>query len=153
MWITNVSFYDIKHGNFPNPGKNSMLIQIVDPCIEFPIPYENCTCCLSTMKPYNEFKEIHQFTFADVDNEIDIAWEFRMNTEQCASIVNLLQHAKANKMNVVVHCIAGVCRSGAVVEVGTMIGFEDLGAYRQPNVFVKQSLMKGLDLIPEYYEK
>jgi predicted protein tyrosine phosphatase len=47
-------------------------------------------------------------------------------------------------MNVVVHCMAGICRSGAVVEVGVMMGFNDCEKYRQPNLRVKHKLMKQL---------
>jgi predicted protein tyrosine phosphatase len=41
-----------------------------------------------------------------------------------------------------VHCVAGLCRSGAVTEVGVMMGFEDTHRYRNPNVFVKKMLMR-----------
>jgi hypothetical protein len=36
MWIQNVALSDIKKGFHINPGDNAMLIQIVDPCMEFP---------------------------------------------------------------------------------------------------------------------
>jgi predicted protein tyrosine phosphatase len=47
-------------------------------------------------------------------------------------------------MNVVVHCMAGVCRSGAVAEVGVMMGFRDVGRMRIPNVRVKTMMMREL---------
>ena len=49
-------------------------------------------------------------------------------------------------MNVVVHCTAGICRSGAVVEVATMMGFADCDNFRQPNLRVKHKMMKVLGL-------
>ena len=49
-----------------------------------------------------------------------------------------------NAMNVVVHCHAGICRSGAVVEVATMMGFTATDRYRQPNLRVKSKMMKVL---------
>ena len=49
-------------------------------------------------------------------------------------------------MNVVVHCHAGVCRSGAVAEVGITMGFEDTGVFRAPNLMVKHKLMKALGM-------
>jgi len=55
-----------------------------------------------------------------------------------------LQHAKDNRMNVVVHCFAGICRSGAVCEVGVMMGFEDTGRFRSPNLLVKHRMMRAL---------
>ena len=54
------------------------------------------------------------------------------------------QHALANRMNVVVHCHAGVCRSGAVCEIGVMLGFDDTEAFRSPNLLVKHRMMKQL---------
>ena len=38
MWIENVSLENIKRGYHFYPGVNSMLIQIVDPDMEFPKP-------------------------------------------------------------------------------------------------------------------
>jgi rhodanese-related sulfurtransferase len=64
--------------------------------------------------------------------------------EQAQQLVTLLQHAKDNHMNVVVHCHAGVCRSGAVAEVGVMLGFDDAEAFRSPNLLVKHKMMKHL---------
>jgi hypothetical protein len=63
---------------------------------------------------------------------------------QADELVRLLQHAKDNRMNVVVHCFAGICRSGAVCEVGVMLGFRDTGRFRQPNLLVKHRMMKAL---------
>jgi hypothetical protein len=47
-------------------------------------------------------------------------------------------------MNVIVHCVAGVCRSGAVCEVGVMLGFDDTEAFRSPNLLVKHRMMRCL---------
>jgi hypothetical protein len=47
-------------------------------------------------------------------------------------------------MNVVVHCHAGVCRSGAVCEIGVMLGFNDTEAFRSPNLLVKHRMMRAL---------
>ena len=58
--------------------------------------------------------------------------------------MSLLKHALTNHMNVVVHCYAGICRSGAVAEVGVMMGFQDCERSRIPNLRVKQKLMKQL---------
>jgi len=62
----------------------------------------------------------------------------------------LLQHALANHMNVIVHCHAGVCRSGAVAEVGIMLGFRDTEAFRAPNLLVKHRMMTALGM---YYDE
>jgi hypothetical protein len=41
----------------------------------------------------------------------------------------------------------GVCRSGAVAEVGVMMGFRDVGNWRAPNSMVKRKLMEQLGMI------
>jgi rhodanese-related sulfurtransferase len=70
--------------------------------------------------------------------------EMRCSQEQANELVRLLQHALDNRMNVVVHCTAGVCRSGAVAEVGVMMGFDDCERFRSPNLLVKHRMMKAL---------
>ena len=130
-WIQNVALADIPKGQHIRVGENSMLIQIVDPAMEFPTPIY-------------KFKEVHQFEFLDL--EVGDKWgeEFKVTDAQAAELVRLLQHALANRMDVVVHCVAGVCRSGAVCEVGVMMGFQDTEAYRSPNLMVKHKMMKVL---------
>ena len=131
---------DIKQGAHIEAGENSMLIQIVDPAYEFPTPLKT-------------FKEVHQFEFLDIEkdgltndgsgNQIDMS-EFAVTDEQAQQLVTLLQKALDNRMNVVVHCHAGVCRSGAVAEVGVMMGFSDSESFRSPNLLVKHKMMKSL---------
>ena len=130
-WIQNVALADIPRGFHYDPGFNSMLIQIVDPCMEFP-------------EPKHEFREQHQFEFLDLEESDAWGHEFKITDEQAFDLVALLAHAFENKMNVVVHCVAGVCRSGAVCEVGTMMGFRDTEVYRAPNLMVKHKMMKVL---------
>ena len=73
--------------------------------------------------------------------------------EDAAKLVALLKHALDNKMNVVVHCFAGICRSGAVCEVGVMMGFQDAERTRIPNLRVKQKLMRQLGWTYDSNEK
>jgi|APSaa5957512576_1039674.scaffolds.fasta_scaffold00582_26 predicted protein tyrosine phosphatase len=130
MKIQNVSYADIVTGVHVNPGTNSMLIQIVDPGMEFPLPN-------------HQFKSMHQFEFTDVECSDDVGWESRITKAQTRDIANLIRKAKHGDMNIVVHCVAGVCRSGAVVEVATMAGFDDIpGIFRLPNIYVKRMLME-----------
>ena len=139
-WIQNVSMKDIRAGQHIEAGENSMLIQIVDPGYTFP-------------QPLKEFKEVHQFEFLDIErdgltnngsgNWIDMS-EFAVTDEQAQQLVTLLQRALDLRMNVVVHCHAGVCRSGAVAEVGVMLGFDDSESFRSPNLLVKHKMMKVL---------
>jgi predicted protein tyrosine phosphatase len=132
MWIQNVALSDIKKGFHINPGDNAMLIQIVDCGYEFPTPLY-------------KFKEVHQFEFLDVEEKDYVLEEaMKCSQEQANELVRLLQHAQKNRMNVIVHCHAGVCRSGAVCEVGVMMGFDDTEVFRSPNLLVKHKMMKAL---------
>lgn len=142
MWIQNVSKYDIVAGDFKDPGPNSMLIQILDPGEEFP-------------GPPSIFSEVHRFEFLDVegsgytnlgDGELTDVSEFLITPQQGKEIAQLLLKARSKKMNVVVHCHAGIFRSGAVAEVGVMMGFDDVGAFRCPNRLVKHTIMKAMNM-------
>jgi rhodanese-related sulfurtransferase len=130
-WIENVSLGDIPKGRHHNAGENSMLIQIVDPDMEFPTPM-------------HKFKETHQFKFLDLEKDDDANEALKVSDTQAEQLVNLLKHALDKRMNVVVHCVAGVCRSGAVCEVGVMMGFNDCEVFRSPNLLVKHKMMRVL---------
>jgi protein tyrosine phosphatase len=143
MWIQNIGAADCAHGNHFDCGDNSMLIQISDPD-----PKENETLKLFVTPwfptPKHTFKEVHQFQFLDVDGEGKLVDDYGITDAQANDIVNLLKHALDNRMNVVVHCFAGVCRSGAVAEVGVMMGFIDTESFRLPNTRVKTKMLKAL---------
>jgi rhodanese-related sulfurtransferase len=131
-WIQNVSLADVRKGHHIRVGENSMLIQIVDPDLEHP-------------EPAHKFGEVHKFKFLDLeksDDCINDAW--KIQDEQAEQLVALLQHALEKRMDVVVHCVAGVCRSGAVAEVGVMLGFDDAESFRSPNLLVKHKMMQKL---------
>jgi predicted protein tyrosine phosphatase len=118
-----------------------MLIQIMDPCPSW------------WPDPAHEFREIHRFEFMDVERDDKWPDEAKITPAQAEEIVRLLQHALDNRMNVVVHCMAGLCRSGAVTEVGVMMGFDDTKRFRSPNMMVKHSLMKALGWTYDENEK
>lgn len=132
MWIQNVAWSDIKKGFHINPGENAMLIQIVDCGMEFP-------------EPLYKFKHVAQFQFLDLEqNDFALEEEMKITDDQAKSLCLLLKQAYANQMNVIVHCVAGVCRSGAVCEIGVMMGFDDTEVFRSPNLLVKHKMMKYL---------
>ena len=131
-WIQNCAADDIPKGFHVAVKENSMLIQIADPASWFPTPK-------------HQFKEVHQFEFLDVEEKDHVDDEaMKCSHEQAAELVRLLQHALANNMDVIVHCFAGICRSGAVCEVGVMMGFQDTERFRSPNLLVKHRMMKSL---------
>lgn len=132
--IENVGIKEIIAGHHFDCGDNAMLIQIMD------------TGTFSFPKPKHNFKEFHRFEFMDIGDDAGDMQEAGCSEYQAVQLVNLLKHALANDMNVVVHCHAGICRSGAVVEVATMMGFEDTERRRIPNTRVKRLMMKELGL-------
>ena len=148
-WIENIPLANVATGQHHDCGANSMLIQISDYDMAFPVPK-------------HDFKEVHKFTFLDVEEDgmtntgggrsIDLS-EFAITDEQAAELVRLLQHAQENRMNVVVHCHAGICRSGAVAEVGVMMGFADCERFRIPNLLVKHRMMRALGWTYDANEK
>jgi predicted protein tyrosine phosphatase len=140
-WIENVAAADVPMRFHHDAGPNSMLIQIMDPCPTW------------WPAPAHEFKEVHQFEFMDVERDDKWPDEAKITAAQAEEIVRLLKHALENRMNVVVHCMAGLCRSGAVAEVGVMMGFEDTERFRSPNLLVKHSLMKALGWTYDENEK
>lgn len=132
MWIQNVAATDIPNGFHVAVKENSMLIQIMDPAAGW------------WPKPKHQFKEVHQFEFLDAEDRDGFDDDFKISDAQAAELVRLLQHALDNNMDVIVHCMAGLCRSGAVCEVGVMMGFQDTEKFRSPNMRVKHRMMKVL---------
>ena len=139
-FIENVSKSDVFNGHHYDAGINSMLIRIQDPATVFgKIKYP--------------FKEVHEFEFLDAEDTDGFPDECKIQDEQAAELVRLLQHAQENHMNVVVHCHAGICRSGAVVEVATMMGFTPTDRMRIPNLRVKHKMMQVLGWTYDANEK
>ena len=132
-WIENVSRDAVKNGFHSDMGDNAMLIQISDPASFFPVPKK-------------DFKIIRQFEFLDAEDGDMFPEEALISDEQAFDIVSLLKYAQENSMNVLVHCHAGICRSGAVVEVASMMGFTPTERYRLPNIRVKTKMMKVLGM-------
>lgn len=139
-WIENVSMSDVHLGFHSDLGENTMLIRIQDPATEFCPTKHN-------------FKEVHCFEFLDAEDKDGFPDECKISDEQAQQLVALLEKALYNSMNVLVHCHAGICRSGAVVEVGTMIGFTATDRFRSPNLRVKHKMMKVLGLTYDADEK
>ena len=132
-WIENVSKQDINLGFHMDAGPNAMLIRIQDPATFF-----------GNIARKDMFKEVYEFEFLDAEDEDGFPDEAKISDEQAAEIVRLLQRALDKSMNVIVHCHAGICRSGAVVEVASMMGFTPTDRFHQPNLRVKTKMMKVL---------
>lgn len=129
--IINVSRKNVEEGFHKFFGGDTVLIQIADPAQGFP-------------KPKKWFFNTFQFEFLDAEDASEFDEDFLISSTQAAEIVNILECAKDSDMNVVVHCNAGICRSGAVAEIGEMMGFDYAGDHKQPNLRVKSMLIKQL---------
>ena len=129
--IINLSRSEVVEGLHSIFGGDAVLIQICDPDKEH-------------VKPKKWFSKTFQFEFFDCDKDDDtIADEYKISSYQAAEI-NILECALDSDMHVVVQCTAGLCRSGSVVEVGCMMGFDDPNRPRVPNVDVKHALLDQL---------
>lgn len=106
-FIQNVGRQDILEHTFKDPGPNSLLIQICDVGEEhIPAP--------------STFSKVVKFNFDDVDDDQHPA---AITIDQAFEITMELRNAYAKGMNVIVHCYAGIYRSGAVALAGEYIGF------------------------------
>lgn len=141
-FIENVSKSDVFNGHHMDAGTNAMLIRIQDPATEF-----------GKIKHTEMFKEVHEFEFLDAEDADGFDEDFKISDAQAEALVALLRKALDQRMNVIVHCHAGICRSGAVVEVATMMGFTPTDRFRQPNLRVKHKMMKALGWTYDENEK
>ena len=133
-FIQNVSRFDIQAGNHaPTSAEHTVLIQISDTGREQPIPHA-------------KFKIIYPFFFDDIEQEKGEDGEVGISDEQASIIASVLVTALRNKHDVIVHCHAGLCRSGAVAQAGEALGFAPGGRDQVPNLRVKHKVMAALGL-------
>ena len=135
--IENCSWIDFQKGNHQVNPVDAIAIQIVDPRDTPPEPAEDVFYTRHVFEFFDAEEPNHSFP---EDNLIDDA--------QAEKIASLLVKALDEDRDVLVHCVVGQCRSGAVVEVAEMIGFDECPRYRHPNVRVKRKLMEQFDLLP-----
>lgn len=133
LYIQNISRSDCSNGHHNIKAKDAWLIQISDVGQSHP-------------KPLFEFQKVIQLNFMDIPDrdEGGIRYLDACQPEQAKQMVQFLQEAKEAEKNIVVHCVAGICRSGAVVAVGEMLGFIPLWNNINPNYRVKYLMMKEL---------
>ena len=136
--IENCSWDDFRKGNHRLDPLNAVAIQIVDPGDTPPEPAEDV------------FYTRAVFEFLDAEEPTQFFPEEKLfSDEQAGVLAGILRTALEEDRDVLVHCVVGACRSGAVVEVAEMIGFDKCFRYRLPNVRVKRKLMEQFDLLPK----
>lgn len=128
-FIENVSRANLAEAYHFDPGPNSVLIMIVDPDMSF-------------VKPKYPFGEIHKFKFLDEEKPGPQS----ICEAEAEAIADILKAALEKRSNVIVSCVAGLCRSGAVVQAGINLGFTDTEVSRSPNLRVKNLIEKALGL-------
>jgi predicted protein tyrosine phosphatase len=130
LYCQNISYEQAKYGTYSDVFKsNTMYIQIVD--------HESYS-----FTPKYEFEVIDYFVFKDAESKHR---KGAVTSNQITNIANLLRYANRNSLNVLVSCHAGLCRSGAVVEVlVSHFGYTALDDTRIPNLLVKTELLKEL---------
>jgi len=134
LFVENISKQDCILGWHLDPKAHpTVLIQICDVNDEFATP-----------KHRADFVRVVQAKFNDVEDPFDMDC---IGETHARMIADALRQAQRDRHHVVVHCFAGICRSGAVAEVGTMMGFEvPPGRSRIPNSLVKRRLAEKLGL-------
>jgi predicted protein tyrosine phosphatase len=134
-WIGNYSYADIRSGNHAIEPNRTVLIRIMG----IGHVFEE-----ADVARRSEFLNIYKFAFEDLEpTEVHDETQFGEMVPVQAVIMHWYMRDALNAgYNVVVHCVQGLCRSGAVTEVGVMMGFNDLGRPRLPNMHVKKLLMK-----------
>lgn len=136
LFIENVSLHDIIEGyHIDCDSRQTVLIQIIDyEMKDYPTP-----------KHLSKFSDVYQFRFDDTEDVFDINC---ITDSQATAIADILRDSFNNRKNIVVHCHAGICRSGGIVECGIALGYSDV-EYRQriPNVLVKRKILQCLSLL------
>ena len=129
--IQNVSQQAVIDGDCFDPtASNLHLIQITDYDSEFVEP-----------KNWRHYKSIRQYKFNDTEDLFDSNC---ITDLQAKHIAEALKHVLMLGDDLVVHCHAGICRSGAVVECAEAIGFQKCNNFRLPNALVKRKIMQAL---------
>lgn len=133
-FIENCSLEKVLYGRHRLPSTGSILIQITDPGLDHIIPY------------YDDYHEIYKFWIWDISKvTYEGNREFIPMGELDSKIIKrILLKALEQERNVIVHCHAGLCRSGAVTEFGHILGLIPVHSNRLPNVHMISMFKKTL---------
>lgn len=139
LYTSNLSLHDVQNINFPwfiYEDNGCILIRLHNPDYEFPKGE-------SDYLRENFFQEVYELALED---------SYIVPDETIDKLAKLIFDAKERKQNILVHCHAGISRSGAVVEVATMLGYKDIGRHRNPNRVIKENLRKALGIKHSFEE-
>lgn len=104
-----------------------------------------------TMFPEASYDGKDGITLTYVFDDADRGMQGAMTLDMATSIVDNLKASVDNGIDVRVHCLAGLSRSGAITQFGIdYLGFEDTHRARVPNSHVYQMLVEAYTgLTPE----
>jgi len=141
-FIENVSYHGMTKASHYDPGEYGVWISITDPCT-MPAPAAF------------PFLKMYGFQFLDIeenDPKFEEFKEFVISKEDGERIADILRKSFADGSSVIVSCMAGLCRSGAVAQAGIDYGFVDVGSVRAPNLMVYKAVAKPLlGVLPNDY--
>lgn len=103
--------------------------------------------------PFNRILFIH---FDDVEEDLEFLNEKAITEQQAKIIADFIKKAQATDKNVWVNCHAGMCRSGAIVEVLALLGWqivEGFSPQRIPNRLVFNLVRQQFDELLNSWEK
>lgn len=127
-YVQNVSFDDVKKLIIHNDCKNTLLISITDNDMPYP-----------THLGFDFWSAVY-YQFLDVYGP---EYKQAISEGQAKGIIQWLEFAKRHNKDVLVHCMMGINRSGAVREVAEILGFEVIGQKQGYNAYVKTKLMQA----------
>ena len=124
-------------------SENDWLISIIDPGDP-------------QIKPANKFNRVFSFEFDDCDPfPFCNCNEQPMQEWQAMEMARIIREASHLNKNLWVHCTAGICRSGAVVEILKLLGWRSVNEFspkRLPNIHVFRSLRLQFDELKDNWE-
>lgn len=134
--IANVSLFNFMAGRFDTIliPEQTIAIRILETGSTFPENYNT-----------SRYVKSYKFNFDDVNETcVDtLGTHFPITKEQAAIIYNILTDAREDDKDVIVHCAAGICRSGAVAQFAVdYLGFNfAFDTMARPNLAVKSNLI------------
>lgn len=132
LYVQNVSFDEVKKLIVHNNCSNTLLISITDNDMDYPFFLNR-----------GNFWSAVYYQFLDVDGP---QYKQAISDGQAKGIIHWLEFAKRHNKDVLVHCMMGINRSGAVREVAEILGFEVIGQKQGYNAYVKTKLIQAAGL-------
>ena len=136
--IENCSLADYMAMKFSIDVDNAVAIRIADSDGEF---YHT--------KWNKDFMKEHHFHFNDVEEPSAYGGSSRglITEKQAFKIAQIIKECLEQNKHIIVHCMAGISRSGAVVEAARFYGFDVIEKYKIPNCAVKTRVIRELRML------